>query len=415
MGGHLPFTRPRLGGSISVIACSRETRGDSMRSALVLALAFSLSSLGLAQVLQSPQKPSSSNVHLQSHAENNETDWAGIVAHARTAVVVIETDQGLGSGFIIKPDGIIVTNNHVVAAATTMAVKLLSGEVYRKVYLLSADPIDDLAFLKIEAVDLPTIPLGNSNSVQLGDGVLLIGAPQGLEQTVSNGLISGIRLDNGVRVLQTSAAASPGSSGGPLLNRSGEAVGVMSFKVVNGENLNFTIPINYVRGKLDTLMLSSAKPFGPLQAPSQQHRGVWVAGHGSAEFEGIFMDVLDLLGSSGVEIANSGIQKFANSNSSGFMPLSELIETLPKTGADSLLYVRVEPALSLGKPTATVHFQCFDATGRLLWEETASDVLANGGNTIFHPNGWKRRLARHIGKPGLLSRGQLASSSEPKK
>lgn len=387
-----------------------------MRSAGVVAVALLLSQFGLGQTPGSTAETSGSNVRSQSQAENNETDWAGIVARARTAVVVIETDQGLGSGFIIKPDGIIVTNNHVVADAKTMAVKLLSGEVYRKVYLISADPIDDLAFLKIEAVDLPTIPLGNSNDVQLGDEVLLIGAPQGLEQTVSNGLISGIRLDNGVRVLQTSAAASPGSSGGPLLDRSGEAVGVMSFKVVNGENLNFTIPINYVRGKLDTLSLSSAKPFGPLQSSSQQHRGVWVAGHGpSAEFEGIFMDVLDVLGSSGVEIANSGIQKVTSSSSSGFIPLSALIERLPKSGADSLLYITVEPALSLGNPTATVHFQCFDETGRLLWKETASDVLANGGNTLFHPNGWKRRLARHIGKPGLLLQSQLASSPEPKK
>jgi len=330
----------------------------------------------------------------------------------RNAVVIVETDQRFGSGFIIKPDGVIVTNNHVVADAKEMSVKLTSGEVYRNVYLITTDPVEDLAFLKIEGVDLPTVPLGNSNEVRLGDEVLLVGAPQGLEQTVSDGLISGIRLDNGVRVLQTSAAASPGSSGGPLLNRSGEAVGVMSFKVVNGENLNFTIPVNYVRGKLDFLTLSKAKAFEPLQAPAQRHRGAWVAGHGSSEFEGIFMEVLDILGTSGVEIANSGIQKFTNSGSSGFIPLSALIQTLPKTGADSLLYVKVEPALSLGQPTATVHFQCFNATGRLLWEETASDVLANGGNTLFHPNGWKRRLARHIGKPGLLLQGQLEGSGQ---
>src|ERR1035441_10375271 len=208
-----------------------------------------------------PQKPSGESpiARPQSTTENRATEWAEIVAHTRPAVVVVETDEGLGSGFIIKPDGIIVTNHHVVANAKEMSVKLQSGEVYRNVYLLSSDPTNDLAFLKIEAVDLPTIPLGNSNKVQLGDAVLLVGAPQGLEQTVSDGLISGIRLDNGVRVLQTSAAASPGSSGGPLLNRSGEAVGVMSFKLVDGENLNFTIQINYVRGKLDTLTLSNPK------------------------------------------------------------------------------------------------------------------------------------------------------------
>jgi S1-C subfamily serine protease len=210
---------------------------------------------------ESPQKPPDESpiAHSQPTTENKPAEWTEIVAHIRPAVVVIETDEALASGFIVKPDGIIVTNHHVVANAKAMAVKLPSGEVYRSVFLLSSDPIDDLAFLKIEAVDLPTIPLGNSNEVRVGEEVLLVGAPKGLEQTVSNGLNSGIRIDEGVRVLQTSAAASPGSSGGPLLNRRGEAVGVMSFKVVNGENLNFAMPINYVRGKLDTLTLSTQK------------------------------------------------------------------------------------------------------------------------------------------------------------
>jgi len=391
----------------------------------LLAIAFLavISSVGTISQ-ESPQKPTGeSPISLpQSTTENRASEWSEIVAQARPAVVVVETDEGLGSGFIIKPDGIIVTNHHVVSNARAMSVKLPSGEVFKNVYLLSSDPDNDLAFLKIEAVDLPTIPLGNSNEVRLGDDVLLVGAPQGLEQTVSNGLISGIRIDNGVRVLQTSAAASPGSSGGPLLNRRGEAVGVMSFKLVNGENLNFTIPINYVRGKLDTLTLTTQKAFvplkalGPVKAEAEKRRGVWVAGYGVAAFEQIFREVLDILGSDGVEIANNRRQKFTNSQEDGFMPLSSLLDMLPTTGADSLLYIKVESALSLGLPTATVYFQCFDTTGHLLWEEKADDVLANGGNTLFHPYGWKRRLARHIGKPELILRqGRGDGSSEPKK
>jgi len=290
----------------------------------------------------SPQKPSGESqiVRPQSLTENKATEWTEIVARIRPAVVVIKTDVKFGSGFIIKSDGIVVTNHHVVANAKAMQVELPSGEVYKNVYLLSSDPDNDLAFLKIEAVDLPTIPLGNSNNVQLGDEVLLVGAPEGLEQTVSNGLISGIRIDNGVRVLQTSAAASSGSSGGPLLNRSGEAIGVMRSKSVNGENLNFTIPINYVRGKLDTLSLSNQKAFEQLKSQAEQHRGVWVAGHGTAEFENIYMEVLDMLATDGVEIANYGSQKFSNTQETGFMPMSSLIEMLPKKGADSLLYIK---------------------------------------------------------------------------
>jgi len=246
----------------------------------------------------------------------------------------------------------------------------------------------------------------------------LVGAPQGLEQTVSNGLISGIRLDDGVRVLQTSAAASHGSSGGPLLNRKGEAVGVMSFKLVDGENLNFTIPINYVRGKLDTLSLSNSKAFEPLKAKAEQRRGVWVAGRGSDEFENIYMEVLDILGTDGVEIFNYGSQKVISTQETGFMPLSSLIESLPKKGADSLLYIKVEPGVRYlsGIPFATVYFQCFDATGHVLWEEKATNVLASGGNLLLHPHGWKDKLTPHIGKPGLLlKQGQDGGSPEPKK
>jgi len=346
----------------------------------------------------------------QTTSQGRAIDWAEIVAHARPAVVVVETDQALASGFILKPNGIIVTNHHVVANAKAMAVKLPSGEVYRNVYLLSSDPIDDLAFLKIEGADLPTIPLGNSNNVQLGDEVLLVGAPEGLEQTVSNGLVSGIRLDNGVRVLQTSAAASHGSSGGPLLNRKGEAIGVMSFKLVDGENLNFTIPINYVRGKLDTLSVSNSKAFEKLKDKAEQHRGVWVAGYGSAAFEQIFMEVLDILGNRGVKVANYGLQKVTNIRETGFMPLSSAIEMLPKTGADSLLCIKVEPGMT--SLASTVYFRCFDSTGHILWEEKANDVLVNGGNTLFHPKGWKSKLTPHIGKTGLSLK--TPSTSDPK-
>lgn len=379
---------------------------------LAIALLAAISAVNIIPQ-ESATKPSGEDpiVRQQSTTENRATEWAAIASRARPAVVVIETDEGLASGFIIKPNGVIVTNHHVVSNAKAMAVKFPSGEVYRNVYLLSSDPIDDLAFLKIDAVDLPTIPLGNSNDVQVGEEVLLVGAPKGLEQTVSNGLISGIRLDEGVRVLQTSAAASPGSSGGPLLNRNGEAIGVMSFKVVNGENLNFTIPINYVRGKLDNLTLLNMKAFAPLQAQAERHQGVWVAGHGYDAFEGVYMEILDILGSNGVKVAN-GIQRITDS-SRAFMPLSALIEMLPKSGADSLLYVKVEPAL--GSPAAsTVYFQCFDGTGHILWEEKATDVLTNGGNTLFHPRGWKSKLTPHIGKPGLLLRqDQEEGSPEP--
>src|SRR5262249_28973366 len=120
----------------------------------------------------------------------------------------------------------------------------------------------DLAVLRIEGVDLQELPLGNSDQVKPGEEVLLVGAPRGLEQTVSTGIVSALRiLENGNKVIQTTAPASPGSSGGPLLSRNGDVIGVMTFTLVNGQNLNFAVPINYVRGILEALPLtSSLKP-----------------------------------------------------------------------------------------------------------------------------------------------------------
>ena len=192
----------------------------------------------------------------------------------------------------------------------------------------------------------------------------------------------------------------------------------MSFKVVNGENLNFTIPINYVRGKLDTLTLSNPKTFEPLKAQAEKHRGVWVTGYGSGQFSSVYMELLDFLSTSGVEIANYGAQKFTNINDTGYMPLSALIETLPKTGAESLLYVKVEQGELMlnGGFRVTVSFQCFDAAGRPLWNERASNVLINGANPFGRSSGWKSKLSPHIGKPGLtLKQTQQGASPEPKK
>src|SRR5262249_38199584 len=149
--------------------------------------------------------------------------------------------------------------HHVIADSKEITVKLSNGEEYRRAYLLSDDEAKDIAILRIEAADVPVLKLGNSNQVKVGEEVLLIGAPRGLDQRVSNGIISGIRvLDDGTKVIQTTAPASPGSSGGPLLDRLGSVIGILTFSVVAGQNLNFAIPVNYARGMLDTLALASA-------------------------------------------------------------------------------------------------------------------------------------------------------------
>jgi len=204
----------------------------------------------------------SNNVGARGNTDQAEAGrWVKLVESARPALVFIETDRKIGSGFVVDSHGLIATNHHVIADANTVSVTVPSGEVYRRVFLLADDPVKDLSLLRIEATDLQPITLGNSNTASVGEEVLLIGAPRGLEQTVSNGIISAIRLlPTGTKALQTTAAASPGSSGGPLLNVRGEVIGVLTYSLVEGQNLNFAIAINYVRGMIDYMALNAPTP-----------------------------------------------------------------------------------------------------------------------------------------------------------
>ncbi len=178
-----------------------------------------------------------------------------IVQAALPAFVTIaaKTSSGtsLGSGFIVKADGVIVTNLHVIEGATEVAVKLGSGEVHTRVKVASFDEQRDLAILRIPGFGLPVLPLGNSDKVKQGASVIAIGNPEGLEHTVTKGIVSSLRVrKDGTKIIQTDTAISSGSSGGPLLNSKGSVVGIVTFKMVSGESLNFAIPVNYARGLL---------------------------------------------------------------------------------------------------------------------------------------------------------------------
>lgn len=168
----------------------------------------------------------------------------------------VETDSGSrqGSGFIVSPDGRILTNYHVVGGARRIQVKLASGDVYERVKILQVDERRDIAILEIAGFELPTLPLGNSERVRIGTEVIAIGSPLGLENTVSTGIVSGRRTEpEGFELLQITAPASQGSSGGPVLSGSGEVVGIAASQMRSGQNLNFAVPINYARGLLNHL------------------------------------------------------------------------------------------------------------------------------------------------------------------
>ena len=168
-----------------------------------------------------------------------------------------EADRGVGSGFIIDSNGLILTNAHVVEGANTIYVTLTDKREY-KAKLLGMDKRTDVAVVKIDARDLPRLPLGDSSRVRVGEWVLAIGSPFGLENTVTAGIVSAKSRDTGdyLPFIQTDVAVNPGNSGGPLLNTAGQVIGINSqiFSRSGGYmGISFAIPIDEAMRVADQL------------------------------------------------------------------------------------------------------------------------------------------------------------------
>jgi serine protease Do len=184
-------------------------------------------------------------------------------------------EVGGGSGFIISSDGLILTNKHVVSETNAQySVLTNDGKTY-EAKVLARDPDQDLAVLKIEATNLPTVTLGNSDSLQLGQTAIAIGNALGqFSNTVSAGVVSGLGRtvtasspDTGADetisgVIQTDAAINPGNSGGPLLDLRGDVIGIDTAIASNAQNIGFAIPINEAKSAI-----ASAEATGKIQAP----------------------------------------------------------------------------------------------------------------------------------------------------
>jgi Do/DeqQ family serine protease len=172
-----------------------------------------------------------------------------------------EVRRGVGSGFIIDGDGKILTNAHVVAGSDTVKVTLTDGRSFTG-KVLGADTVTDVAVVKIDANNLPTVTLGNSDQLKPGEWAIAIGNPLGLDNTVTEGIISATgRSSNNVGVpaervnfIQTDAAINPGNSGGPLLNAQGEVIGMNTAIIQNAQGIGFAIPINTAKNIADQLI-----------------------------------------------------------------------------------------------------------------------------------------------------------------
>jgi len=174
------------------------------------------------------------------------------VSRTESSVVMIRTPQAIGSGFIISPDGYVITNDHVIQGETSIWIirfkrgkdGAIDKEKLAKVKIVATNRYADLALLKIEdAKDLPYAYLGDSRQLKSGQPVYAIGNPHGLDRTVSEGILSTLnRAIQGLPHLQTTAAVNPGNSGGPLFDLQGRVIGVVNLKMGGAEGLNFAIP-----------------------------------------------------------------------------------------------------------------------------------------------------------------------------
>lgn len=191
-----------------------------------------------------------------------------IIKKVKPATVYIKTTDASGSGMIFDANGYILTNNHVVEGNTWATVKLTDGRSFYAT-VLGTDSIIDLAVLKVEATGLPAVILGDSDFVNQGDNVYTMGFPFGFEGDPSfkEGTLSRKFNEGGITYFEISAEIHPGNSGGPLINNTGQVIGINTFTygksiggIFLGETIKFAIPINFAKDKLEALKNGSGSP-----------------------------------------------------------------------------------------------------------------------------------------------------------
>lgn len=239
-----------------------------------LRVLLKLASLSLAFMLVIPTFAQTASKHIKSVSPPEKKTLDVSAALESVVSLVISDSEGKaiaqGSGFLVDRSGKLVTNFHVIENAASVAAKSTEGAFYPVTGILAIDKDNDLAVLKVAGKNFKVLPLADSDGVRVGDKVVAIGSPLGLEQTVSDGLVSGVRDVGSAKVFQTTAAISPGSSGGVLLNAHGEVIAVTAFQLTSGQNLNFAIPVNYVR---PLLTASAVVPFSPRGASRSSTSG----------------------------------------------------------------------------------------------------------------------------------------------
>lgn len=185
------------------------------------------------------------------------SDFSSIIGTAIKSVVTIKTDLGQGSGFVIANGGFVVTNEHVIDGASAAVIITYDGKQHR-VALIGDDSTMDIALLKMDDTSYAPLILGDSNNVQVGVKVIAIGNPLGLQFSVSEGIVSAINREGENNLndyIQTDASLNPGNSGGPLIDVSGNVIGINNFKISNSENIGFALESNYIKSTVNSIAM----------------------------------------------------------------------------------------------------------------------------------------------------------------
>jgi hypothetical protein len=204
-----------------------------------------------------------------------------IAALAREATVQVRSvDEhgrriGSGTGFLISPDGMIVTNFHVIAGAHSLQVDPADGAEHAQVLYVAGDPGHDIALIKLAAGGLPWLRIREEPEAEVGQRIYTMGHPLGQTATFSDGLVSALRTVEEVGLIQITAPISVGSSGSPVMNDAGEVIGIATMMLRGGQNLNFAVPVRYVASML--ARADVPQPFSSTLLP-RERRGIALLG-----------------------------------------------------------------------------------------------------------------------------------------
>ncbi len=207
-----------------------------------------------------------------------------------SVVMIVTSDANgqplaLGSGFVVE-DGVIATNLHVIEGAAAARVKVVGQpETYTVAGVVGTDATADVALVRVDGLKAPPLQLGESTQVKIGEEVYAVGNPEGLEGTFSDGIVSGVRTIGTDSLLQITAPISPGSSGGPVIDSAGKVLGIAVATFKEGQNLNFAVPVSYLKALLVRSAGASARPLSEVGSEASSHS--MVAQMGSAASAGV--------------------------------------------------------------------------------------------------------------------------------